>query len=104
MQGQKTPLPPISDAADRYAICSFNRVVRSAKDKLPIAAVAQRMRESEVEHGSIVLFLALLSAFVAILILRAHRAVPVDSTPMVSATAGLASAFAAKTSSLRSDF
>jgi hypothetical protein len=62
------------------------------------------MRESEVEPRSIVLFVALLSAFVAILILRAHRAVPGDSTPMVSATAGLASAFPAKISSFRSDF
>jgi hypothetical protein len=41
------------------------------------------MREREVDTPSIVLFLLLLSAFVAILTLRAHLLAPVDSSPAV---------------------
>jgi len=78
--------------------------MKPAKDQSPIAAVAQQMREGEVEPRSIVLFLLLLSAFVAILTLRAHLLAPVDSSPVVSAAAPLPSALAAKSSSLRPGF
>jgi hypothetical protein len=78
--------------------------MRPPKDQSPIAAVAQQMRERELETHSIVLFLLLLSAFLAILTLRAHLLAPVDSSPAVGAAATLPSAVAAKSSSLRPHF
>jgi hypothetical protein len=78
--------------------------MRPAKDQSPRSAVAQQLRESEVESRSIVLFLLLLSAFVALLILRAHLLAPADSNPVVGAAATLPSALAAKSSSLRPSF
>jgi len=78
--------------------------MRPAKDQSPIAAVAQQMREGEIEPRSIVLFLLLLSAFVAILTLRAHLLVRTDSSPVVSAAATVPSALAAQSSSLRPSF
>jgi hypothetical protein len=50
------------------------------------------------------LFLLILSAFAALLILRAHLLAPADSNPVVSAAATLPSALAAKSSSLRPTF
>jgi hypothetical protein len=78
--------------------------MRPPKDQSPIAAVAQQMRERELETRSIVLFLLLLSAFIAILILRAHLLAPVDPSPVVGAAATLPSAVAAKSSPLRPGF
>jgi hypothetical protein len=78
--------------------------MRPPKDQSPIAAVAQQMRERELETRSIVLFLLLLSAFVAILILRARLLAPVDPGPVVGAAATLPSAVAAKSSPLRPGF
>jgi hypothetical protein len=75
--------------------------MRPPKNQSPIAGVAQQMRERELETPSIVLFLLLLSAFVAILTLRAHLFAPVDSSPAVGVAATLPSALAAKSSSLR---
>jgi hypothetical protein len=89
---------------ERYAICPYDRIVRPAEHQSPLAAVAQKMRESEIEPRSIALFLVLLSAFVAILTLRAHLLAPVDSSPVVSAAPTLPSALAAKSSSLRPSF
>jgi hypothetical protein len=62
------------------------------------------MRESDVEPRSVVLFLLLLSAFVALLTLRVHLLASADSNPVVSAAATLPSALAAKSSSLRPSF
>jgi hypothetical protein len=62
------------------------------------------MRERELETRSIVLFLLLLSAFLAILTLRAHLLAPVDSNRVIGAAATLPSALAAKSSSLRPSF
>jgi|GEM_PF-3868216 len=62
------------------------------------------MRERELETCSIVLFLLLLSAFLAILTLRAHLLAPVDSSPAVGAAATLPSALAAKSLPLRPGF
>jgi hypothetical protein len=78
--------------------------MRPAKDQSPSAAVAQQLRESDVETRSIMLFLLLLSAFVALLTLRAHLLAPADSSPAVSAAATLPSALAAKSSSHRPSF
>jgi hypothetical protein len=62
------------------------------------------MRERELETRSIVLFLLLLSAFLAILILRAHLLAPVDPNRVIGVAATLPSALAAKSSSLRPSF
>jgi len=78
--------------------------MRSGNHRSPIAGVAQQTREREIETPSIVLFLLLLSAFVAILTLRAHLLAPVDSSPAVGVAATLPSAVAAKSSSLRPHF
>jgi hypothetical protein len=78
--------------------------MRPAKDQSPSAAVAQQLRETDVEPRSIMLFLLLLSAFVALLTLRVHLLAPADSNPVVSAAATLPSALAAKSSSLRTSF
>lgn len=78
--------------------------MRPAKDQSPRSAVAQQLRESDVEPHSIMLFLLLLSAFVALLILRAHLLAAADSIPGVSAAATLSSALAAKFSSLWPSF
>jgi hypothetical protein len=78
--------------------------MRPAKDQSPRSATAQQLRESDVEPRSIMLFLLLLSAFVALLILRAHPLAAADSNPVVSAAATLPSALAAKSSSLRPSF
>lgn len=63
------------------------------------------MRADEIAPRSIVLFLLLLSAFIAILTLRAYLLAPVDSSPIVRAAAAPPTALlAAKSSSLRPSF
>jgi hypothetical protein len=62
------------------------------------------MRERELETRSIVLFLLLLSAFLAILTVRAHLLAPVDPNRVIGAAATLPSAVAAKSSPLRPGF
>jgi hypothetical protein len=78
--------------------------MRPARDQSSRSAAVQQLRESDVEPRSIMLFLLLLSAFVALLILRAHPLAAADSNPVVSAAATLPSALAAKSLSLRPSF
>jgi len=89
---------------ERYAICSDIRLVRPPTHQLPIAVVTQQIRESEVEPRSILLFFALLSAFIAILTLRAHLLAPAGSDASAASTATAPTALAAKFSSLRPGF
>jgi hypothetical protein len=92
--------------AERYAICSLTYLVGPTKNlhkyQSPIADGAQQSRE--VEPGSIVLFFMLLSAFIAVLILRAHLLVPVDSNAAVAASAAPPVALAAKPSPRQPNF
>jgi hypothetical protein len=62
------------------------------------------MRESEIETRSIVLFFALLSAFIALLILRAHRLTAAGSGASVGSAATASSTLAARISSLSPGF
>jgi hypothetical protein len=62
------------------------------------------MRADEIEPGSVMLFFLLLSAFVAVLALRAHLLSPADSSPTVAAAANQSAAIAAKSVSLRTAF
>jgi hypothetical protein len=62
------------------------------------------MRENEIEPRSIVIFFLLLSAFIAILTLRAHLLAPADSGPAVTSTSAPPTALAAKSWSLRPGF
>jgi hypothetical protein len=59
------------------------------------------MREHQVEPRSIVLFFALLSAFIATLTLRAHLLAPANSSAVAAAQAAPQTSVAAKVSSLR---
>jgi hypothetical protein len=70
----------------------------------PPTAAAQQIRETKVEPHSIVLFFLLLSAFIAILTLRAHLLAPIDSSAMVAASKAPPIALAAKRSSRRPNF
>jgi hypothetical protein len=87
--------------SERYAICSLGRLVRPARDQSALAVVAHRMREHQVEPRSIVLFFALLSAFIAILTLRAHLLAPANSSAVAAAQAAPQTSLTAKVSSLR---
>jgi hypothetical protein len=62
------------------------------------------MRDDEVEPRSILLFFALLSAFIAILTLRAHLLAAADSGASAASAATAPTALAAKSSPLRSVF
>jgi hypothetical protein len=65
---------------------------------------ARRKHADEVAPGSIVLFFLLLSAFIAILTLRAHLLAPVASNAAVAAASAPPIALAAKPSSRRPNF
>jgi hypothetical protein len=78
--------------------------VKPAKDQSAMAVAAPRMREDQIELRSIVLFFALLSAFIAILILRAQLLAPPGSSTVAATSAAPPTALAAKTLSLRPDF
>lgn len=94
----------------RYATCSCISLVKSViyRSSYESAAAAQRMRDDEIEPGAILLFVLLLSAFIAILTLRAQLLAPVESSAAASAatTAPTAPAVTliAKASSLRPTF
>lgn len=62
------------------------------------------MRDSEVEPRSILLFFVLLSAFIAILTLRAHLLAAAGSGASAASAATAPTALAAKASSLRPNF
>jgi hypothetical protein len=68
------------------------------------AAAAQRMRDDDIEPGSILLFVLLLSAFIAILTLRAHLLGRVDTSAAIVAPPTPALALVAKASSLGPSF
>jgi len=61
-------------------------------------------RDSEVEPRSILLLFALLSAFIAILTLRAHLLAAAGSEASVASAVTAPTALAAKASSLRPNF
>jgi hypothetical protein len=69
-----------------------------------VAIVAERIRASEIEPGSIMLFFLLLSVFIAILALRSRLLAPADSSPTVAAAVNPPAAIAAKSVSLRTAF
>jgi hypothetical protein len=73
--------------------------MRSARQQSVIDA-AHQMREHRVEPRSIVLFFALLSAFVAILTLRAHLRASANSSAVATAQAPPQTSLTAKVSSL----
>jgi hypothetical protein len=58
------------------------------------------MRERQVEPRSIVLFFTLLSAFIALLTLRAHLRAPANSSAVATAQAPPQTSLTAKVSSL----
>jgi hypothetical protein len=76
----------------RYATCSSLSLVKPATYQLSheSAAVAHRMHSEEIEPVSIVLFVLLLSAFIAILTLRAHLRAQVGASAAASAVASAA--------------
>jgi hypothetical protein len=78
--------------------------MRPLRHESSIAVVAQRVSNNEVEPRSILLFFALLSAFIAILTLRAHLLVPAGSGTSATSAATAPTALAAKFSSLRPAF
>jgi hypothetical protein len=69
----------------------------------PIVIVAQRTLIDEVELRSIMLFILLSLAFIAILTLRAHVLAPLDANAAAIAPAAPSTALAVKSSSLRPD-
>jgi hypothetical protein len=85
---------------ERYAICSDCPLVRPARQESTIAAVAHQIRKHEVEPRSVVLFFALLSAFIATLTLRAHLLAPANSSAVAAAQATPQTSLTAKVSSL----
>jgi hypothetical protein len=62
------------------------------------------MREHQVEPRSVVLFFALLSAFIVILTLRAHLLAPATSSAVAAVQAASQTSLTAKASSLRDRF
>jgi hypothetical protein len=90
----------------RYAICSRISLVKPAtcQSSYESAAAAQRMRDDGIEPGSIMLFVLLLSAFIAILTLRAHLLGRVDRSAAMVAPPTPALALVAKGSSLGPTF
>lgn len=91
---------------NRYATCSSISFVKPAtyRSSYESAAAAQGMRDDEIESGSILLFVLLLSAFIAILTLRAHLLAPVESSAAMAAPSTSAVTLIAKASSLRPAF
>jgi hypothetical protein len=69
-----------------------------------MAVAAQRMRGTDLQLRSVVLFFALLSAFIALLVLRTRILVAPDSNTVAAPSAAHPSTFAAKTVSVRPDF
>jgi hypothetical protein len=78
--------------------------MRPPRHRSSIAAVAPETHGSEVELRSILLFFALLSAFIAILTLRAHRLTAAGSGASGASRATVPTALAARISSPRPDF
>ena len=70
----------------------------------PTVIVVQRTLIDEVELRSIMLFILLSLAFIAILTLRAHVLTPRGANAAVIAPAAPLTALAVKSSSLRPDF
>ena len=70
----------------------------------PIVIVVQRTLIDEVELRSIMLFILLSLAFIAILTLRAHVLTPRGANAAVIAPAAPLTVLAVKSSSLRPDF
>jgi hypothetical protein len=72
----------------------------SQKQEPFAAAVTRQMHGSEVAPRSIVLFFALLAAFIAVLILREHRPAIAGSNSPAAAAATIPAALAAQVWSL----
>ena len=66
--------------------------------------MAHQMREHQVEPRSVVLFFALLSAFIVTLTLRAHLLAPATSSAVAAVQAASQTSLTAKASSLRTGF
>jgi hypothetical protein len=62
------------------------------------------VRADEVEPGSVMTFFLLLSAFIAVLALRAYLLSPSDSTPTAAAATNHSAVVVAKSVSLRTAF